>query len=673
MQHHGDARSEPLSIPSSLAAILDGWLPLPAVSTIAGRQLVECPLEPSAQSNAFTGTGDVNGLSIHRKQITGIDSIEIHWRAETSRALRQVSLRQTVALNLPPTSYIIAPGAVYGGNRFLVSPQPYCPFIPAEGVGPDGPILIADIPRLTSDTGYRLELAANALTTPFVGIFDPTSGRGALVEIQIYGKWGVSGLTLTTLPGEPISVTITLPVQRVRRYQFCDWTDANEPGMDLAIGQTIEARLRVIPVKAESIPEFIGVLSRRAYAAMDRGALASRENLAVKLREAADLVEAKYDRLNWDEAQGFYRTVQHGQKSLFVLQSGWSGGAVTMRGLIQSPDPARRERARRMLSFLCSAAAPSGYFYGAWDDKTWRSYHVKRPGCRQFTLVRRPLELGRDILFAMDALEARGESLEPLWEKTAQRFLDAVVRTEQKFGHLGYSVDPETGDVLWGISTCGTFALEALVRGYRRFGAVVYLETAERLAAFYRDEYLMKGLTCGGVGDALMAADSESNYALMAGLVHLHEVTQNPTHLKWAVEAADLFQTWVLHYDAKLTQGTPLERLGIEPRGAVFANTQNLHGAPGIYVASGIELTTLAERTGDERFLVLLKEITGCIPQMVVRPGQADVWGDLATGSVSERLMTMDGLKLCGETELIDTFGNVTMVCANELPARVLS
>jgi hypothetical protein len=192
------------------------------------------------------------------------------------------------------------------------------------------------------------------------------------------------------------------------------------------------------------------------------------------------------------------------------------------------------------------------------------------------------------------------------------------------------------------------------------------------LAAFYRERFLLRGFTCGGVGDALMAMDSESAYGLLAGLVQLHEVTRDPVHLQWAVEAADLFQTWVLLYDAKFPPGSPLQRLGIEPRGAVFANIQNQHGAPGIYVASGKELITLARLTGDDRFLVLLREITGCIPQMVVQPGQQDVWGDLPVGAISERLMTMDGTRPNGHTELVDTFGFVVMISANELPADIL-
>jgi hypothetical protein len=662
-----------LNLPPESDANLQAWLNPPAMGFCKDGKMLETPFSVNSGDDLCVGLGEASGLTMKRSQRIETGALILDMRAEAAADFHGISLRQSVDFSLPSSSYVVAPGAVYDGNRFLVSPQPYCPHIPTEGVTPNGPILIADVPRLASATGYHLELASNALTTPFLGIYDPISKVGVLVEIQIYGDWGVSGVTITTLPDQPVRVTFTLPVHRQQRYRICDWVAADEPGMDLAAGQSIEARLRIIPVRAENIPAFVRQLAIHSFEARDKGSLESRKNLGKKLREAADLVEAKFDRFNWVESDGFYRTTLPQSNSPWVMQSGWSGGAVTMRALIQSPDATRRERAKRMLSFLCTAATPSGYFHGVWNGKRWLSFNAKRPGCRAFTLVRRPLELGRDILHAMNVVEARGEALEPLWIETARRFLDAVVSTERRFGHLGYSLDPETGDVLWGDSTGGAFALEALAHGYRRFGSPCYLQTAKRLAAYYREHFLLRGFTCGGVGDALMAVDSESNYALMAGLVHLHEITRDPVHLEWAVEAADLVQTWTLLYDAKFPEGTPLQRLGIEPRGAYFANIQNQHGAPGIYVASGIELATLARHTGDNRFLELLREITGCIPQMVVKPGQDDVWGDLPVGSLSERLMTMDGLEPNGHTQPIDTFGNVPMMVANELPAELLN
>ncbi len=636
-------------------------LPLPAVGRLQDGHVKLSALPASGTPGDFTGQGEDTGLTVRRGHKLTDNGVELEWTVAASRAFENISLQQTVEFDLPWTSYVIAPGVLYAGNRFLVSPQPYAPYIPTEGVSPDGPILIADVPRLASATGYRTDLAANALTTPFVGIFDPASGRGVLIEVPLYGDWGVAGLTLTTLPGERVTVTVTLPVQRSRRYRFCDWTEVNdEPGLTLAAGQSLTARLRVIPVAAATVPAFIAELSRRAFAARDQGG----RTFALSLAEAAQLVEAKQNAHNWNEAEGYYRADLN-LGSPWSLQTGWVSGGVTMLAMLLSPDAATQARARRMLDFLCTAAAPSGYFYGARKDGKWLSLGGKRPGCRSFMLVRRPLELGRDILKAIDLLRARGEPINPAWTRAAQGCLDAVVGTVRRYGHLGYSVDPETGDVLWGDSTGGAYGIEFLVRGHVHFGRAEYLETAKQLAVYYREHFLLRGFTCGGVGDALMAVDSESNYALLSGLVELHAVTHQTEHLAWAVEAAELFQTWVLLYDAQLPAASPLGRLGIQPRGAVFANIQNQHGAPGICTASGLALRKLARQTGDERWELLLREIVACQPQMTVQSGQKEVWGDLPVGCLSERLMTMDGMAPTGQTSRLSTWCEIALLLAS--------
>ncbi len=584
---------------------------------------------------------------------------------ESAAVLRNAQLLLPLALPLSWQSYVIAPGAMYNGNRFIVSPQPYCPYLLTEGVSPDGPIVQADVPRLTADTGYRAEFAANAFAIPAAGVYDPQQGRGFLIGVEVYGAWGVTGVNLQTLPGEPVRVEICLPVMRKRRYRFCDWVDVDdEPGMTLEPGRPVSCAIRLIPVAAAGIPEFVSRVAEYGHA--HRGGDARRPGMS--LAEAAELVESKQDAHNWNEAYGYYQS-QMGDSG-WILQTGWVGGGVTVFAMACSENPERRKRAIRMLDTVCrGAVSPSGYFHGLHDGKSWRSFGVKRPGCRAFSLFRRSLECTRDVLKVLELLRSRGAAIEAAWEEAARRNLDAMVDTEARFGHLGYTVDRDTGDVLWGDSACGAFGIEPLVRGAAWFKDPKYLRTASRLADYYAANFLEKGYTCGGVGDALMAVDSESNYALLAGMVHLHSATGDPQHLAWARQAADLFATWVLCYDAKLPPNSPLGRLGIQPRGAVFANIQNQHGAPGICTASGDALLKLYEATGEERCLRLLEDIAQCIPQMIVRPGQEDVWGALPPGAISERLMTMDGMAACGHTAPLSTWSEISMLLtARELP-----
>lgn len=590
---------------------------------------------------------------------------ELNFSFSAESALKNVQLILPVELGLSWKSYVIAPGAMYNGNRFIVSPQPYAPYLLTEGVTPDGPIVQADVPRLSSDTGYRAEFAANAFAIPAVGIYDPEKQLGYLIGVEVYGDWGVSGVNIQTLPDEPVRVEICLPVMRKKRYRFCDWVDVdNEPGMNLEPGKTISFKIRVIPVKAATIPGFVAKIAEYGYA--HRGQETRRP--VMSFAAATELIEAKQDAHNWNEANGYYQS-QMGNTG-WIMQTGWVGGGVTMFAMAMSDNPERRRRAVRMLDVFCrQALSPSGYFHGVHDGKQWRSFGVKRPGCRAFSLIRRSLECTRDVLKTIGLLKNRGETIDPAWEHAAKSNLDAMVDTATRFGHLGYTVDRDNGDVLWGDSCCGAFGIEPLVRGAEWFKEPKYLDTARKLADYYVTHFLNKGYTCGGVGDALMAVDSESNYALLSGLVHLHAATGEPKHIEWARQAADLFATWVLCYDAKLPADSPLGKLGIQARGAVFANVQNQHGAPGICTASGNALLKLYEATGEERYLRLLEDIAHCIPQMIVRPGNQTTWPTLPVGCISERMMSMDGMVPNGHTAGLSTWAEISMLLtARELP-----
>ena len=616
----------------------------------------------TGQAEAFSG----GGVTLSRQITSRGEVSELMLTFESDKALHNVQMTQTLELALDWKSYVIAPGVMYDGNRFLVSPQPYCPYLPTEGVTPDGPIMQADVPRLCSDTGYRTELAANALAIPAVGVYDPKLELGYLIGVEIYGAWGVAGVNLVTLPGEPVRVEVCLPVMRKKRYHFCDWIEPdNEPGMTIEPGKPVSCKIRVITVHASGIPDFIRRLAEYGYA--QRGQEARRPVLS--FAEAAELIESKLDDYNWREDLGYYKAGM-GDAPNSMLQTGWVGGGVTMIAMAMSENPERRRRARRMLDFICRGGlSPSGYFHGLHDGSQWRSFGVKRPGCRSSSLIRRSLECARDVLKMLELLKNRGEPIEAAWEHAAKSNLDAMVDTATRFGHLGYTVDRDNGDVLWGDSTCGAFGIEPLVRGAAWFHEPAYLETASKLAEYYVTHFLEKGFTCGGVGDALMAVDSESNYALLAGLVHLHAATGEPRHLAWARQAADLFATWVLCYDAQLPPDSPLGKLGIQPRGAVLANSQNQHGAPGICTASGDALLKLYEATGEEHYLRMLEDIAQCIPQMIVRAGQEEVWGKSPPGCVTERLMTMDGMEPNGHTSHGSTWSEIAaLLTARELP-----
>ena len=650
----------------SMEAIAGALLSYPRIRFSDGSEIV-MRRDPVGGGTKFSGPPGTPAAGMAATVSFSRDGEATDATVEFSSAthLKNVQLVQRVSLDQDWRSYVIAPGAMYNGNRFVVSPQPYAPYFLTEGVTPAGPIAIADVPRLSADRGYRVELAANALTMPVVGIFDAPRQNGYLLGVEIYGSWGVTGVNVSTLPAQRAEIEVCLPVRRAERYRFCDWIDANERGVDLEPGRILRTRIQIRSVKTSETAVFVTRVAE--FGVQSRGTEPRRPNLS--FAAAARLIEDKLNTHNWDDAHGYYRS---GIGERWPLQTGWVGGGVTFYSLARSADPLSRSRAKRMLDVICRGAlSPSGYFQGMHDGAGWQSFGVKRPGCRAFSLIRRPLECTRDVIKTLDVLRERGEPIDPIWEKAARANLEAMVATVARFGHLGYTVDFANGDVLWGDTACGSFGIEPLVRGAKWFSEPRYLETARRLADYYVTHFVQRGFTCGGVGDALMAVDSESNYALLAGLMKLHAATGEARYLLWARQAADLFCTWVLAYDARLPADSPLGRLGVQARGAVFANIQNQHGAPGICTASGVALLELYDATGEERYLRTLEDIVTCVPQMIVRPGQDWIWKKMPPGCVSERLMTMDGMETSGETEAISTWAEIAMLhMARELPAK---
>jgi N-acylglucosamine 2-epimerase (GlcNAc 2-epimerase) len=640
-------------------------LPAPRLRLASGAEVVLERVGSTAEANYRAPAGSpAEGVTVTVTLQRFADEENYNVELQSSVTLSDVQLVQPILVGVDWRSYVIAPGAIYNGNRYLASPQAYAPYLLTEGVSPDGPIVIGDIPRLTSDRGYRADLAANALSIPAVAFHDENKNLGVLVGIDVYGKWGVTGVSIITLPGQLPSVEVCLPVRRKLRFQqTAEWVPTNERGIDLKPGMAFTTRIHVQAKTEARITDLVTRIAKFGFSL--RGTEPRRPNLG--LAKSAKLIEAKLNAYNWDETNGYYTSTMD---NAWKLQTGWVGGGVTFYAMAMSDDSLSRQRAIRMMDVICrDALTRSGYFHGLHKDGRWQSFGAKRPGCRAFSLIRRPLECTRDVLKVMNLLRQRGESVDPAWERAARLNLDAIVRTADRFGHLGYTVDFDTGDVLWGDSACGAFGLETLVLGAAWFKEPRYLATAGKLAEYYVKHFVHHGITMGGVGDALMAADSESNYALLAGLMALYDATKEPRYLVNARETADLLCTWVLYYDARLPANSPLGKLGLQPRGAVFANTQNQHGTPGMCTTSGIALLQLYEATGEERYLRTLEDIAQCAPQMVVQKGQGWIWGKLPIGCVSERLMTMDGLRPTGYTDQISTWAEIALLhMARELP-----
>ena len=143
-----------------------------------------------------------------------------------------------------------------------------------------------------------------------------------------------------------------------------------------------------------------------------------------------------------------------------------------------------------------------------------------------------------------------------------------------------------------------------------------------------------------------MAPDSESAFALLESCVALAEETKDAVWIERSRRAAALASTWVMSYSYVFPENSTFGRLGVNTVGAVFANAQNKHAAPGICTLSGDSLLRLYRLTGDKAYLELCKDIAYFIPQCVARPDRPiyakEGGADLPSGWVNERVNTSD-------------------------------
>ena len=158
-----------------------------------------------------------------------------------------------------------------------------------------------------------------------------------------------------------------------------------------------------------------------------------------------------------------------------------------------------------------------------------------------------------------------------------------------------------------------------------------YLDIARQAAADYYANFALVGFTSGACGDILQNADSETAIALTTSLVTLYELTGEETYLRQAQDLAHLCATWTVSFSYRLPSETPLAKLGANLTGAVWASTQNKHGAPGFCTQSGDALFKLYRATRNELYAELLRDII-----------HAHAEGVQPNGKITERLTYCD-------------------------------
>ena len=611
--------------------------PGPAATTVAE---VRAPADWPALTLAFLTRAEADGLHCH-------GSIRA-----TSRDGTELPVSAGWSVRLPAwdaQSYVLAPAAVYAGNRFPVLALPYPPWVPASEARPDFPVTITDVVRLHTDGRPGLiQLLAGHLALPAVGVWSPTRREAVFLIVDKPFADGAEALFEIEEGADAAwaELRVSLPGIRTTRYTHMK---TGQPSPDrarpLAAGETLTLTARLLVQPCDSIEAFFALYGelRSTFTETEPAVRPT-----VPFSEAFRLIEEKDNREAWREDFGLYAT-DCKPGAPFFHQTGWPG--VPSFPLALAGDELTRQRARRAFtSLLRDGVSPSGFLWAKRQpDGTWTADHGNTPAnpdLRDRLLVRRNADA---LYYLLKQRDLFTDSVTPaeaaLWDRGLRTLADAHVNLWEREGQFGYLIHQETGALICGGSTSAACAPAALALAYKRFGDLRYLAVAEAAARAYARDFLAKGITVGGPGEALLNPDSESAASLVESFATLHDVTGSAEWLRWGRLAADHVASWTQAFSWPFPPTTEFGKLGIQSKGGVFANAQNAHNAPGICTHAGLGLLRLFRATGEVRHLRVLRDIARFLPQAVSRPDRPIHTPDgrpLPSGWINERLNTND-------------------------------
>lgn len=509
-------------------------------------------------------------------------------------------------------NYVMIPSSVYNGNRQRIVNRNYATGLdPSDYNRPDLALTSNPIPQLSPDFGApsRLEVGVCNAATPAIAFFDRQRKEGVILLTEQGlvrdGKIIDHALIIEESADRSVaSFVISAPGVREKKPEFIGFSPSPDRGITVRKGEEITVRVACLTFSCKDVPGLLSHFMKVRKQVPDNRAPRNLMPMSHVLTAMnRDIDERYYD--NGEVA--FYRP-----EGADWMSYGWIGGLMNTFPMLASDDAERRARVASTFDFaLPRAKGESGYYYDILllDGTVMnRDAAAVVPGV---AVTRRNADVLYWMVKQFDLLKRQGHAgfIRPEWETEVRRLADAFVRTWDRQGTWGNYVHVESGDVAVFRTTSGAMAVGGLALASVYYNEPSYLRVAREAAAvFYRD-FAVTGFTSGGCGDILQNADSETAIALTTSLVTLYELTREPVYLQQASGVADLCATWTVSYDYRLSDDTPLGKLGANLTGAVWASTQNKHGAPGFCTMSGDALFKIYRATGDTLYAELLRDV----------------------------------------------------------------
>jgi hypothetical protein len=531
-------------------------------------------------------------------------------------------------------NYTMIPAAVYNSNRNKTERRGYCTgFDPGDFYNKNIPQITTELPQLSPIQGEAssIEVSSCNAATPAVCILNRRNKRAfiALSEqgIRKEGQILDNGFIIAeNKEHTKASLVVSAPGVRSRKPQFIGFGDSPDRALDWKTGDEISIHLRIYSFEAFDVP---GLLEKFMTIRKDVTGSNHPRNL-VPFSEVKKIMTGQIDK-RWLEKSDFQYYCPENSDKICI---GWIGGLMNTFPMIALNDNMHRDRVTKTFDFVMPAiAGKSGYFLAAMNPNgraSGRDWFPNQP----IVLTRQNADALYWMLKQFMVLKVQGNFavIKPIWEQTVEQLAQAFVKTWKKSGQWGNYINHETGEIAVYNTTSGAMAIGGLVLASKWFENPEFLSIAKEAAEYYYlHDFVQKGFTYGACSDILQNADSETSAGLMTSLMAVYEATGEKKWMEMCRNVANLTATWVVSYDYELPKETELARLGAKLTGAVWASTQNKHGAPGFCTLSGDPLFKIFRNCGDIRYADLMRDVVHAWAEGI-KPG----------GEITERLTYCD-------------------------------
>ena len=564
--------------------------------------------------------------------------------------------------NWDRNNYVLMPGAAYNGNRYPSRRINYSPkLLDPRDIGPNKGIILSDIPKLNEGNGPSfIQQRSGDMTTPSIGFFAPKQKQGFFMltyQGNEFGDYGINIVETRDRKKAVISVSSPL-VRELYKYRIADMRfPSDDKSAKFKKGDVVKIRFRLYDFPSNEVQDLFD-----KFASIRKDLDTDRETSnTLSYSGAFEVQEKKFNTLNFVPEWGYY-SVGMRENMFQDWQIGWTGGMISTYPLLMEGGDSTRQNVIRNFDWLFpNGISPSGFFWCSGEKgNIWHGGDPRKPHTKNWHLIRKSGDGLYYVIKQFMLMEKMGIPVKESWKKGAKTVANAFLKLWNENHQLGQFVDNVTGEIQVGGSTGGGITPAALSLASDYFNNPKYLTAAREIGDYYHENYIKKGLTCGGPGDAMQNFDSESSYALVESYSVLYEITGEKKWLEIGGEIARQFSTWVISYNYKFPPKSLYAKKGIKSIGAVNANTQNKHGSPGICTHSGSGLLKLYRATGDEFYIDLLHDIAHNMPQYLVHPVQP-IKG-VPNGYMTERVNTTDWLEGIGEIFYGSTWAETSLM-----------